>query len=277
MMVSDVLGRERLDALLAEGKSKDDIRVLAREALTPLKESLGEDVFEAFKSKGVPYAQMKEYADYQVQKAKDADKAAEEKAHNEKVANLTKGYEKRFEDDSFTGRLKKGALRVGSELDVLTDYVNPFRDKDERSDPETVAFLQAAENMDEKFKKKAYTPEENIQNEINKKAFANANTTGEILSAGAKDVYFNVTHPSGWDMAGLAAELLNPLNAVGVGAGAVAGKVATKLATKAAVGAAVGAGTEGVINAGYEAGVSLGRGQSDEEAKKAALLGGAER
>lgn len=273
MMVSDVLGRDGLDSLLAEGKTKEEIRALAREALTPVKTSLGDDVFEAFKSKGVPFSKMKEYADYQEKQAKEAAKAEEEKVYGERVDKLTKYYENKFKDDSFKGRLKKGALRVGSELDVLTDYMNPWHKG--KSDPETVAFLKASENMDEAFKKKHYTTEENLQNEANKKAVADANGTLDTIGTTAKDVYFNVTHPAGWDMAGLVSELLNPINAVGGGAGAVAGKVATKAVSKAAVGAATGAATEGVINAGYEYGVSKGRGQSDEEATKAALLGGA--
>lgn len=273
MMVSDVLGRDDLDRLLAEGKTKEEIRALAREALTPVQTSLGDDVFEAFKTKGVPFSKMKEYADYQEKQAKEAAKAEEDKVYGERVDKLTKYYENKFKDDSFSGRLKKGALRVGSELDVLTDYLNPW--KDGKSDPETVAFLKASENMDEAFKKKHYTPEENLQNEANKKAVADANGTLDTIGTTAKDVYFNVTHPAGWDMAGLTAELLNPINAVGGGAGAVAGKVATKAVSKAAVGAATGAATEGAINAGYEYGVSKGRGQSDEEANKAALLGGA--
>jgi len=119
MMVSDVLGREKLDALLAEGKTKDDIRVLAREALDPLKKSLGEDVFEAFKSRSVPYAKMKEYADYQTTKAEEEVKAAEEKAYEQEVIYAKDQYKKEYGGTDFKDRLDRGVGRMLTEVAVV--------------------------------------------------------------------------------------------------------------------------------------------------------------
>jgi len=274
MMVSDVLGRERLDALLAEGKSKDDIRVLAREALTPLKESLGEDVFEAFKSKGVPYAKMKEYADYQVQKAKDAAKAAEEKAYQEEVSYAKDHYKKEYAGTDFKDRLDRGVGRMLTELAVVGSKVTG-----QKPDPHKLGFLAADDEIAGDFEKAHRTPEQQKIYEEKEKAFADANGTVDTLVAGADMLWQKVKNPSEWDGAGLIGDFINPVNLVGAGAGSLATKAtvntALKGATKVAVGAGAGAATDVGAGAAYDYTLAKAKGMSDEEAKKATILGAA--
>ena len=272
MMASEVLGRDALDAMLAEGKSKEDILSEAKKRLDPVKERLGEDVYRAFSEKGVPFDKMSAYADYEAKKAEEAQKAAAEAARKQKIDRLAKQYEKTYADDSFLGRLKSNALRVGSELDVVTDYFNPF---DHSYDPKTVAMLQASDRLNEKYAA-AHRDAAQQQAYVEKtKAFEDANTTWDTIRAGADLLGQKVSNPNEWNMAAVSADLLNPINIVSVPAGGVAGAVAEKAAARAAVGAAVGAASEGAINAGYEYGVARGQGKSNAEAKKSAVMGGA--
>ncbi len=274
MTVYQVLGRDYVEGALLGGKSKDDIRKEARSAISPIKESLGDDVFEAFKSQGVPFSRMKEYADFQVQKAEDAAKAAEEKAYEKEVKGFAKSFEEDLKGEDFTDRLNRGAHRVVSELAVAGNNL-----VGSKPDPRFVGVLEADDKLSGEFEEKRRTPEEQKIYEEKEKAFADANGTVDTLTTGADMLYQKVKNPSEWNMAGLLAEGINPINWVGGAAGNVAAKAlantAVKSGTAVAVGTGAGAVTDGAVGYGFDYSVERGRGRTEEEATKAATLGAA--
>ena len=118
-----------------------------------------------------------------------------------------------------------------------------------------------------------------IENRLNykeqlKQESADATGFKDSAVAGIKTLVDTVAHPSEWTTQGVVAGILDPLNALGFGTGAIVGKVTTKigasLMTKAGLNVADGV----AVSAGGEYAVAKGTFKSDEEAKKAAIQSG---
>ena len=314
MKASDVLGRKRLDELLAQGKSKNEIIALAKAELAPIKEAIGADVFSAFKKSGVPFDKIKKYADHaRVENAKgwvkkdDLGNPIEEPPTTKDILEHKSGvnpkafkdvgylfsdeklkddYKKELKGESFVDRFKSGVTRVGAELGLLA--LSPIGDDNKAAWSRVLgpnvpaveakehlkAISDARDEIGEEYASKHRDAAQQKEYEAATKAYNDAHGFVDTVKAGAGLLYNKAKNPSEWDMAGVAADFVNPINYVGLPAGKVAGALAKSKATKAIVGASAGAVGDSAVNAGYEYAVAKSKGASDEEAKKAAIVGG---
>ena len=280
MKASEILGRKKLDELLAQGKSKDEIVALAKEELKPIKEAIGNDIYAAFRRKGVPLKEIKDYADYKKsvrQIGTDLNKKLNEGEQYQKEVNAAKQAFKKLDGVSVlpggkrvdTGKestqFENAVTTNLARLNLVAHKLNPFAKG--KPDPVDVGIVQASQELGDEYKK----------HHLDKKAFAEhmqdqqdiAKSDGVLDTVGAygKSIYHTLKHPSGIDVAGAFGDLMTPENFVAGPAGKLAGKIGGKMLS-----ATAGAGADAVANYGYEYAVQKGMGASDEDAKKAAAV-----
>ena len=201
-------------------------------------------------------------------------KIAENNAKTQKIIEKINSQNVFDDGQGFLDRVARGAVTTGAELKNIYDYV-----VGNQIDPAMVKVVEDGRKRDEEYKTSLRSDDRQAEVKKLEEGYAKADGTWATTKAGAKLLYDTATNPKEWNMGGVVGEFVNPINVVGLGSGKVVGGLAKKgielsMAQKVAAGAVTGAVGQGTLNAGYEYTAEKSLGHSDEEAKKAALMGG---
>lgn len=292
LRVSDVIGRDRLSALRAEGKDNAAILEEVNTVLDPIKKTIGEDVYNSFSAQGISFSKMKEYADYQAQKAVDAAKKAEEKVYQSEVkarkdefmqpdvsyVDALEGSTKPVgEDPEFVKKTAKDGATFSDALvnneARFASFINPANPfTGDKVDPYWAGVIQAMPELEKKYKEGRLTPEALAQYTQDQKNIENAKGVWDTLGEVGKDMYHRLQNPDAINVPAALGDMVSPENFIGGPAGGALAKVGTKVGAKLLSGAVAGAAADTAANYGYEYGVEKGQGASNEDARKGAAV-----
>ena len=200
-------------------------------------------------------------------------KIEENKAKTQKIIDKINKQNVFDSSQGFLDRVARGAETTVAELKNIYDYATG-----NKVDPAMQMVVEDGRKRDEEYKASLRSPERKAEVKKLEEGYAKADGTWATTKAGAKLLYDTATNPKEWNMGGVVGEFANPINAVGLGSGKVVGALAKKgielsMAKKIATGAVTGAVGQGALNAGYEYTAEKSLGHTDEEAKKAAVMG----
>ena len=306
----DILGEEEFKRLLDDGVSKEAIVKMAKERYNEVVSVLGKEKYKHLRSGPFSWSDIEKYAKFDrareelnaqnawnrvdaygkpVAKNTPTKEDIKEYAKSRESVNpkafkdigylgsdekLKDDYKKQMEGDSFLNNALINFAKIGPEIEsFLPESINRFipfsGSKEDRR-----AFMNAVDEHNEEYAANRRDVEQQKAYEKAAKAYEDAKGFMPTAKAGADLLYQKLQNPKEWNMGAVTAELLHPINFIATPAGKIAGAVAKSGVGKAAIGAVAGAVGDGTVNAGYEYALAKAKGQSDEEAKKAAIVGG---
>jgi len=310
----DILGKERFKELLDDGVSKEAIVKMAKEQYNEVVSALGKEKYKHLRSGPFSWSDIEKYAKFDRARSElntqnewnSVDEYGNPVKKSAPTKEDIKAYEKSREKEAVNPKAFKDVGYLTSEEKLKDDYKkelssieNPVAKVASKWYTRAIGGTALADNKNTKIDSLHKTNFDNIiaetrawdeieQEEAAKhrdieqqkayekaeKAYEKADSFLDTATAGGKLLYLKAKNPKEWDVPGIVADVANPVNWVGFGSGKVAGAFVSGVAKKAVAGAVAGAAGDGAINAGISYLQAKSKGASDEEAKKAAIVGG---
>lgn len=179
-----------------------------------------------------------------------------------------------IDQDTSVASILRGLINTGGRAVSLVNAGAELVGASPIVDPAGVdANLKFMEQKKEEISQQNIAPTRKREIDAIKKEVEKSQGWGSVLPI-ANQVADVALHPSEWTLQGMVETVADPLNYVGGGAGSLLAKGGSSVMSRMARGAVGGAAENAAVNAVAEGAIAKGRGQSDDEAMKAALGGG---